>query len=66
MKRKERERAILHMVYGNNELREVVDGESPDFRVKRVGQDVAFGVEVTEFYFSESNAGMVQNSRELD
>jgi len=54
--RKERERAILDMVYGDGDFEEVIESESPDFRIKKKGQALAFGVEVTEFYCSESNA----------
>jgi hypothetical protein len=56
VRQKERERAILNMVYGDGEFEEIVESESPDFRIRKRGQALSFGVEVTEFYCSESNA----------
>jgi len=56
MSDKKSERAILDMVYGDGEFQEIIDSEGPDFRLRRSGQASSFGVEVTEFYYSESNA----------
>lgn len=56
MSQKERERAILDMVYGDGEFEEIIDSEGPDFCIRKRGQALTFGVEVTEFYCSESNA----------
>ncbi|NBD34815.1 MAG: hypothetical protein GVY30_02300 [Chloroflexi bacterium] len=60
MKGKEKERAILNLVYSTDQYEELVDSECPDFHIRKKGQAVEFGVEVTEFYFSESSA-RVQN-----
>jgi len=60
VKGKEKERAILNLVYSTDQYEKLVDSECPDFRIRKKGQAVEFGVEVTEFYFSESSA-RVQN-----
>jgi hypothetical protein len=44
------------MVYGHGEFEEIIESESPDFHIRKRGQALTFGVEVTEFYRSESNA----------
>ncbi len=54
--KKKRERTILSMVYKDTELIEVVEFESPDFNVRKNITDGYFGVEVTEFYYSQAHA----------
>jgi hypothetical protein len=56
MDKKQIERDILSLVYENNKYGQIVDSERPDFRIKNKGFDIPFGVEITEFYFSQSNA----------
>jgi len=56
MVRKQNEYQILSAVYNLNDYAEVLASECPDFRLLHKGSDVTFGVEVTEFYFSHSNA----------
>lgn len=56
MDKKTRERIILKMVYDLDSFEKVIDNESPDFRLKYPTENEFFGIEITEFYFSESNA----------
>lgn len=56
MDRKQRERAILNMVYSKDRIDEVIAGENPDFKIRNKHQQNFFGVEITELYYSESNA----------
>ncbi len=56
MDKKQSERSILSQVYNANEYAEILEGEQPDFRLRHHGISSFFGVEVTEFYYSESNA----------
>ena len=58
MDKKEREKSILKMVYKSDRIGEIIDCEKPDFKVRNKHQQAFFGVEVTEFYFSESSARM--------
>lgn len=58
MDKKEREKSILKMVYKSDRIDEIIDCENPDFKVRNKHQQSFFGVEVTEFYFSESSARM--------
>jgi hypothetical protein len=53
---KAREREILRLVYGDQPLVEVIEAERPDFIVRLLGETAAFGIEVTEWYYSESAA----------
>lgn len=54
---KERERAILRVVYTPDEVARFVDGEQPDFTAPVVNNHAEqFGVEVTQLYLSESHA----------
>lgn len=53
--KKQREREILDMVFGGHDVLEVTEHENPDFRCT-VGLEWEFGVEVTEFFYSESAA----------
>jgi len=54
--RKNRERAILEMVYDVDRFDSVRDSESPDFVLQHHNQNECFGVEVTEFYLTGSDA----------
>ena len=56
MSKKEIERKILELVYEVKQYEQITDSECPDFRIKNKGYNSSFGVEITEFYFSESNA----------
>ena len=56
MDKKDREKSILKMVYNNDQIDEIIDCEKPDFKVRNKHQQAFFGVEVTELYYSESNA----------
>jgi hypothetical protein len=47
MSKRERERAILGMVYDLSRLSTVLDRESPDFELRHAIYDDPFGVEVT-------------------
>lgn len=52
---KSRERKIVEMVFGDRSDVAIEETEKPDFRC-RVSESIDFGVEVTEFYLSESQA----------
>ncbi len=54
--KKKKEDAILNLVYSVESFDYVVPDEEPDFRLKHKFNESTFGVEVTEFYFSESRA----------
>jgi hypothetical protein len=54
--KKERERRILDSVYGSRRIFEIKDNEQPDFLLKRLPSEEPFGVEVTEFFYSDSKA----------
>jgi hypothetical protein len=54
--KKEREREIFDLVYGFRWPFEIEDSERPDFIAKLVPLDDPFGIEVTEFFRSESSA----------
>jgi hypothetical protein len=56
MDKKEKERNILAYVYELDRYADVLDSEGPDFRIKRHAEAECFGVEVTQFHYSESNA----------
>lgn len=56
--KKQRERAILNLVYSPKEYKHVLPSEEPDFKLEHKNTGVKFGVEITEFYYSESNARM--------
>lgn len=53
---KKKETDILKMVYDVDKFERVIKGENPDFKMKHKNHQYLFGVEVTEFYYSESNA----------
>ncbi len=57
---KEKEKFILKMVYDPQDYDKVEDSEVPDFRIKNKGDFPYFGVEITEFYVSESNARLLE------
>lgn len=44
------------MVYDINHLCVVCESESPDFKLRHCNEDKHFGVEITEFYLSDSDA----------
>lgn len=44
------------MVYTKDRIGEIVAGENPDFKIRNNYQQDFFGIEVTELYYSESNA----------
>jgi hypothetical protein len=54
--KKARERRVFDMVYGDRPRLEIVDSEHPDFLVRLRNELPHFGVEVAEFYHSESEA----------
>lgn len=54
--KKQRERRIFDMVYGDVSFAEVTDNECPDFLVRLFDGSPYFGVEVTEFYQTETSA----------
>lgn len=58
MNRRQRERAILRIVYKESEFQSVVQQESPDFVLQRVDTE-PFGVEITELFDTESDARTV-------
>lgn len=53
---KTREISILNMVYSVEDKDEIIEGEKPDFRIRNKNQKTFFGIEITEFYYSESDA----------
>jgi hypothetical protein len=54
--KKAKERWIFDMVYGERDGLQIIDCESPDFLVCLANDLPKFGVEIAEFYFSESRA----------
>src|SRR6266516_4173393 len=52
--KKNKERTIFDFVYSDRVFDSVIPTEEPDFKVKNA--DGEFGVEITEFYFSQSRA----------
>lgn len=52
--KKDKERKVFDFVYADRVLESITPSEEPDFRVKNT--DGEFGVEITEFYSSHSNA----------
>ncbi len=54
--KKVRERKIFDMVYEDQSFESVTNSERPDFLVRHFHHETHFGVEVTEFYQSETNA----------
>jgi hypothetical protein len=56
MTSKAREKAILNMIYEDNQFAEIATGEAPDFQLTNKGEASTFGVEITEFYHSQSTA----------
>jgi hypothetical protein len=54
--KKKREREILGLIYSRNNYKAITAGENPDFEIKLKGGNLKFGVEITEFYYSESHA----------
>lgn len=56
MDKKQRERAILDLVYNATEFVEIVAAEAPDFNIRHGREENLFGVEITELYQSNSDA----------
>lgn len=56
MPNREQERAILRMIYNEEEFVTVIQDDCPDFRIVRRGSEIQFGVEITELYSSEAEA----------
>ena len=56
MTQKEIERTILRMVYQERRFRAILSTECPDFTLQYPNERTSFGVEITEFYYSGSNA----------
>lgn len=56
MLKKEKEKSILEMVYDLDDFHQVVESEKPDFILQHHINSRLFGVEITEFYMSESDA----------
>jgi hypothetical protein len=54
--RKDRERAILEMIYDVDQFDSVRNSESPDFTLQHRSEQEYFGVEITEFYLTDSDA----------
>jgi len=54
--KKQREREIVELVYGSRGLFKIDDSEQPDFLARLALLDEPFGIEVTEFFQSESKA----------
>lgn len=50
------EELILKSVYDKGQIAEIIATEQPDFMIRNNNENSFWGVEVTEFYFSESNA----------
>jgi hypothetical protein len=63
MRKGERERAILRMVYQESEFDSVRHQDCPDFVLSRNRTDAEFGVEVTELYQTESDARVMNKPR---
>ena len=55
-RKKVRERRILDLVYGDRSLHAVREHERPDFLIQSTASSTPFGVEVTEFFDSETSA----------
>jgi hypothetical protein len=54
--KKKRERDIVRSVYGTRSFFSVDESERPDFLIKMSESETPFGVEVAEFFHSESHA----------
>lgn len=54
--KKQEERRIFDLVYGDRSFDKVKDFETPDFLVRYFPNTPYFGVEVTEYYLTETNA----------
>lgn len=53
--KKQKERDILKLIYNEKELQSIKECEEPDFILQKIN-NIKFGVEITEFYYSESSA----------
>lgn len=54
--KKEQERSIFDLIYADRSFDEVKESENPDFLVRLFPNTIHFGVEVTEYYLTETNA----------
>jgi hypothetical protein len=54
--KKQQERRIFDLVYADRSFDEVKESENPDFLVRFFPNTAYFGVEVTEYYLTETNA----------
>lgn len=54
--KKKKERHVLGLVYLEEDFEKVTPNEEPDFKIKHKFNNLEFGVEVTEFYLSQSRA----------
>ena len=54
--KKQEERRIFDLVYADRSFDEIKDFENPDFLVRYFPNTPYFGVEVTEYYLTETNA----------
>src|SRR5688572_23087182 len=56
MDKQQREQAVFHAVYRDEEFDSVVHQDLPDFVVRHRGQESRFGVEITELFEMEADA----------
>ena len=56
MEKKKREREILGLIYADRQVEDATPSEAPDFLVRITGDREQFGVEIAEFYDSQTNA----------
>jgi hypothetical protein len=54
--KKQKERRIFNLVYADRSFDEIKESENPDFLVRYFPNMSFFGVEVTEYYLTETNA----------
>ena len=54
--KKTREKRLINLVYADADYASVLPAEAPDFTIKQRHADTEFGVEVTEFYYTEAQA----------
>ena len=54
--KKQQERRIFDLIYSDRSFDEVKESENPDFLVRYFPNTSYFGVEVTEYYLTETNA----------
>jgi hypothetical protein len=59
--KKDKERNILFSIYKKDDYAQIEDSEEPDFIICEKKDGNRFGVEVTELYYTETNARMCPN-----